>query len=541
MKNFTNFEATPSDFLRIPLGNIDLRSEIRMDAEADAVWRHRERKSVRRMYSARVVGHNEPISVALYQGNNAEEEWKRDISYHSRFRHPHILQIYASASSSGIHATIFYDDLALLPHFLETFRYSAVLTVYIYWYTNAEWTDACTYSASIPSIARLHWTRWIRRSTGRLCMEFSNFYTDDGLFPWLLESPPPPRSMPSLHDSTLEPLVIASLGYPEWYSYCDFYLEKPEHEYVWAAQVQVNLGSILHWPPGSPFQHAIEVAATTDAQIQSEGWHRPGAPEWDQDPWETSYKSGDVFGTEISLKKKISTAWWLAQANYIFSQLKVVLNHEDYKLVREVEFSIEISKATHNPPDGYLIVCSPEDFEISSTSIRWPDRPAYWSLDSYPWRNSRLSPTKASYLGFPSITLSMTVTVSSWDEIVYAGLRKFDACKGFDPESQNLARELGYPLFKRTMRNPPDRYPFNCWPEDYEPSRTSYEWSDHSAYRSFRPSLRNALSHKEASSLGFITPRPSGHAYPREEITYARFDECKGSDPESQDLAKEPG
>ncbi|KAJ6474265.1 hypothetical protein C8R45DRAFT_1077604 [Mycena sanguinolenta] len=56
MKTFTCPELTPSDFLRIPLGNIDLRSEIQVNATRGVVWRGRERKCVRRMYSARVVG-----------------------------------------------------------------------------------------------------------------------------------------------------------------------------------------------------------------------------------------------------------------------------------------------------------------------------------------------------------------------------------------------------------------------------------------------------------------------------------------------------
>ncbi|KAJ6474180.1 hypothetical protein C8R45DRAFT_1160373 [Mycena sanguinolenta] len=75
MKMFNSPETIPSDFVRIPLGNIDLRSEIRVDAAAGAVWRHRKRKkgSVRRMYSALVVGQNERMALAMYQRDNAEE------------------------------------------------------------------------------------------------------------------------------------------------------------------------------------------------------------------------------------------------------------------------------------------------------------------------------------------------------------------------------------------------------------------------------------------------------------------------------------
>ncbi|KAJ7848724.1 hypothetical protein B0H14DRAFT_3671391, partial [Mycena olivaceomarginata] len=159
-------------------------------------------------------------------------------------------------------------------------------------------------------------------------------------------------------------------------------------------------------------------------------------------------------------------ASWFAQVNYIFSLLKVGSNHEDYsvssssclchiyhspcqpvtELVHQVEISIRISKATHNPPDGYLFVWSPEPFEAGPTLIHWSADAAYWSLD--PSGSNKLSHEESSRLGFPSIELRINVYALSWDETVYAGLRKFDECKGFDPESQDVARELGYPLFK---------------------------------------------------------------------------------------------
>ncbi|KAJ6474194.1 hypothetical protein C8R45DRAFT_935593 [Mycena sanguinolenta] len=75
MKTVIGSETTPADCFRIPLANIDLRSEIQVDAVTGAVWLRSERNetSIRRMYSARVIGHNEPMTVALYQGHNAEE------------------------------------------------------------------------------------------------------------------------------------------------------------------------------------------------------------------------------------------------------------------------------------------------------------------------------------------------------------------------------------------------------------------------------------------------------------------------------------
>ncbi|KAJ7238637.1 hypothetical protein C8J57DRAFT_1023262, partial [Mycena rebaudengoi] len=70
----------------------------------------------------------------------------------------------------------------------------------------------------------------------------------------------------------------------------------------------------------------------------------------------------------------------------------------------------------------------------------------YWSLDTSGAR--RLGSEEAERLGFPSFTLRMTVRTTSWDDLVYACIREFHQAKGFDPYSQDVARELGYPLFK---------------------------------------------------------------------------------------------
>jgi hypothetical protein len=76
----------------------------------------------------------------------------------------------------------------------------------------------------------------------------------------------------------------------------------------------------------------------------------------------------------------------------------------------------------------------------------YPACPAYWSLD--PSGAQRLDEEEATGLGFPSFTLRMSIWTTSWDDLVYAGVRKFHQAKGFDPYSQDVAQEFGYPLFE---------------------------------------------------------------------------------------------
>ncbi|KAJ6482637.1 hypothetical protein C8R45DRAFT_932239 [Mycena sanguinolenta] len=159
------------------------------------------------------------------------------------------------------------------------------------------------------------------------------------------------------------------------------------------------------------------------------------------------YNSGDVTGSVTFLETtNRSAASWLSQANYIFRQLKIVSNYEDYGFVHTVHFILELSSPTQKVPEGYLFVSSPSHFRTGATSFRWPARSAYWSLD--PSDRKPLSDEEASSLGFPSITLKTRVSMTYWNEGVYAAQRKFHAGKGFDPDTQDVARDLGYPLYE---------------------------------------------------------------------------------------------
>ncbi|KAJ7229318.1 hypothetical protein B0H12DRAFT_1147998 [Mycena haematopus] len=95
---------------------------------------------------------------------------------------------------------------------------------------------------------------------------------------------------------------------------------------------------------------------------------------------------------------------------------------------------------------GFLYLCPEEDFRTGPSSFRWPECAAYWSLD--PSGADRLSPEDSTRLGFPPIRLTTQVGGRSLDASVYDGLRQFHKAKGFDPETQDLARHLGHPLYQ---------------------------------------------------------------------------------------------
>ncbi|KAJ7646130.1 hypothetical protein B0H17DRAFT_1215819 [Mycena rosella] len=114
--------------------------------------------------------------------------------------------------------------------------------------------------------------------------------------------------------------------------------------------------------------------------------------------------------------------------------------------VRLIYCTLRVATSDSIPP-GYLFLCPLEDLQADSPSrFRLPECPAYWSLDQS--GAERLSIEEAEKLGFPSLELEVEVTGCSWDNSVYTGIRQFHRAKGFDSDSQDVARKLGLPLFE---------------------------------------------------------------------------------------------
>ncbi|KAJ6462948.1 hypothetical protein C8R45DRAFT_841465 [Mycena sanguinolenta] len=137
---------------------------------------------------------------------------------------------------------------------------------------------------------------------------------------------------------------------------------------------------------------------------------------------------------------------WLSQLNHIFTALRISSDFQDYVVVDEIHSELSVSTAEGNVPKGFLFLCPPVDFRTGPSSFKWPDLPAYWSLDLT--GTDRLTPEEAASLGFPPFRLSTEIWGKSWDTSVYAGIRQFHKAKGFDPDSQHVARHLDHPLYQ---------------------------------------------------------------------------------------------
>jgi hypothetical protein len=62
-----------TDFRRIAMGDIDLQREIHLNKHSGVADYWRERHSIRKVYSAKIDRGKSSATVAMYQGEKAEE------------------------------------------------------------------------------------------------------------------------------------------------------------------------------------------------------------------------------------------------------------------------------------------------------------------------------------------------------------------------------------------------------------------------------------------------------------------------------------
>ncbi|KAJ7673704.1 hypothetical protein DFH06DRAFT_1173065 [Mycena polygramma] len=160
INNYTS-ASERCDFRMFPLGDVDLQREIRLHNGTGTVSR-REKLVKRRVYSAKLHGQN--VTVAMYPGDGAEEEWQQHIAAYRALRHPNILQIYGAVSSDAIHATVFHDDLIPLEHFMDLYKDCPSGLVYIRALYGSDLMGARNYLDSIP----------VRRTVGSVFTSYIN-------------------------------------------------------------------------------------------------------------------------------------------------------------------------------------------------------------------------------------------------------------------------------------------------------------------------------------------------------------------------------
>ncbi|KAF7353359.1 hypothetical protein MSAN_01524500 [Mycena sanguinolenta] len=442
-------------------GDIILIKEIRWSGGCGVVGPEKQGAKLRRIYTAEVDHRSGRMAVAIYQGDGAEEQWREHIAKYESIRHPNIMQLYGLVSATGLHAMVFHDDLIAYEQFLSRFQHSPILTLYIKGYCCTEWNDVLTYLRSTQKTDYLReGTVWIRRTTGGLCVDLAPGEVGPGLGPMWKRDVIRLEDV-SLDDPNAEAVIIPTIDEDEYHDLCalgahmrsltvstrhlicrglTIFRSNPQHHTLSKITESLDISVSSHHDEWLIFQDSGEVMDNSWIRYDSRRARYRNLTVWARHPYERAY-----------------TTWkfWVSQANYIFAQLQgtsPVENVEDYVYVHQISFTLKFLPNSDNPhePAGYLFICPPEDLRTGANLFQWPDCPAYWSFD--PSGTIRLSTEDARIFGFPIIHIETILHGHSWDRSVYEGLRRFHQGKGFDPESQDLARRLGYPLFELSTK-----------------------------------------------------------------------------------------
>ncbi|KAJ6532518.1 hypothetical protein B0H19DRAFT_450554 [Mycena capillaripes] len=272
--NFTNInQAAPSstpDFRVIPLGDLNLLHPIGPSSGSAVVSRRRKRATVRRMYSAQIHGSRSNMTAAVYQGDGAEEQWRAGISRYADIRHPYLFQLYGIASTGGLYAAFFHDDL--IPHgeILEKYRGAHFPTVFFWACIDAQFCDVNQYMSSISG-RYLQWAEymvWIRPSTTQLCVELmapAHAYLELGP----IESGIQPSHI-SFSQIPEDSHIMASLSLQAYHEICFVHLAQRQNLSI-STNDSVQVGSIRHFPDWE-YETSFEIASAPDVLVYDRGW-----------------------------------------------------------------------------------------------------------------------------------------------------------------------------------------------------------------------------------------------------------------------------
>ncbi|KAF8214550.1 hypothetical protein K438DRAFT_1955600 [Mycena galopus ATCC 62051] len=223
----------------------------------------------------------------------------------------------------------------------------------------------------------------------------------------------------------------------------------------------IQLGSIRHIS-GAGYESSLEIALSVNLKVIDGGWSMEEPNIQDSWIWITPNEGTSILENGWI---RVNSAWvveeyryyvvldgvysqhWLAQACHIFNSLDIKSNLEDYVLVNGIRSCLHLLGPIVDLPPGYLFLCPLAEFETDITGcFTIPECTAYWSVD--PSGAERLSTEEARTLGLPEIHSWMQVWGKYWDSSDYDGIWQFHKAKAFDPYSQDVAIELGYPLFQ---------------------------------------------------------------------------------------------
>ncbi|KAF7353331.1 hypothetical protein MSAN_01521300 [Mycena sanguinolenta] len=272
-----------SEFRTVRLGDIKLRKQI--DSESYYVVDYQNRLCretvVRRVYSGEIRGDPGPVTVAMYDGDQAEEEWRQDVAKYAAIRHPNVMQLYGLVSTGALRAMVFHDELIPFGQFRD--QHSPVLNTYILGYSITEYDVGAqniffvrVFSPNALDIAYL----WIRPSTGGLCLDLGRISL------MLMTELPDTESFQvrqlenvTLDDPNAETVIISNFIEDEYHRLCSVYPFGWARTFLVSTELSIQLVPAIFRSDG-PYSDSSEqgtlykIAEAPDAGYEHDlRWH----------------------------------------------------------------------------------------------------------------------------------------------------------------------------------------------------------------------------------------------------------------------------
>ncbi|KAK6983800.1 hypothetical protein R3P38DRAFT_3112382 [Favolaschia claudopus] len=440
--NFTvqRRETEFENFRRIRLGDIVLETKLQ------GVRYIHGRNVVRRVHTAKIVGIESPMTVAIYEGQEKgwKEKWDGYISLHMRLRHPNLSQLFGITSSHGLYAAIFHNEY--IPCRQMRHMYSVTSTHESY-FERFFRDEVMAWGLRIPGSG----TYWFHPS-GKLCFEMSPgpHETDTIMNPMQFGYPdtidiPSPRYILPLGEVSK---IIDSMTIESYYRGLIRVLQyrvipltrhSTVRPYSIVKHVAGHLEEMAFLPQDwhlrsslKRWEHIDDSAPITD--IMPTGWTR------------VLLCGDEILGASFQLElargdQEQGTSWF-SQANYSFDRVGLECSYVD-----QVHVFCEVTGSA--PPSLHKIwlFLPPYQAFLSTDLTRYcfPDDEPYWSFD--PSGKGHLSSNEAIALELPHCQLEISVYHTFVDEALLKDLHTFHTSKGFNPDSQEVAKYLGLPLF----------------------------------------------------------------------------------------------
>ncbi|KAJ7850143.1 hypothetical protein B0H14DRAFT_3137705 [Mycena olivaceomarginata] len=222
----------------------------------------------------------------------------------------------------------------------------------------------------------------------------------------------------------------------------------------WAAAL-VNLHS-------SEFERSFEVAFSPNFKVIDGGWSRADPKIQDNWDWITLEEGTSILENgwirvnsacvAHEYQRRVSpddvcSEGWLAEANHIFNSLDIRTNHQDYFLVYGIDFRLQMLGPIENLPLAIsFFVLGPILKRMNQDVLRFLDPPGtgQWIRQVWHALARRRRGTVGSRISVPS-KQSGHIPGTRKSTL---GFRQFHEAKEFDLNSQDVAIELGYPLFQ---------------------------------------------------------------------------------------------